>query len=295
MKGPKLKDVSSDGVNEENRTDIAEEHQNRFSQKNSLAARVSGSQLNRLASDRLVFFLLLGLIGGLVLFGVIERQMTKQTLRMELTTWHTFQTTMGDKLLAIDNRLKDVQSQWNTTLNDIEAQFGSLKTEIHSLHSLMDMNVVENLIYLKILVLNPKVPNETAQAIASAVYKHARRYKQEVDLVLAIMKVESNFDPIIVSNMGAIGLMQVMPQWIDILDIQCNLKEPDCNTQFGLQILGAYQHLYADLDMALTAYNRGPGPVDAALMKGKNPDNGYSGKIRSVYDRLRAMNAPISE
>jgi hypothetical protein len=42
--------------------------------------------------------------------------------------------------------------------------------------------------------------------------------------------------------------------------------------------------------MALTAYNRGPGPVDYALMRGKDPDNGYAGKIRAVYNRLRAIN-----
>jgi soluble lytic murein transglycosylase-like protein len=157
------------------------------------------------------------------------------------------------------------------------------------------MQVTENLIYLKVLVLNPKIPNEIARKIASAVHMHARRYKQEVDLILAIMSVESAFDPQVVSKAGAIGLMQVMPQWIDILGIQCDLTEPDCNTRYGLQILGAYQHLYADLDMALTAYNRGPGPVDAALMRGKSPDNGYSDKIRSVYERLRDMNTPVTK
>jgi hypothetical protein len=46
--------------------------------------------------------------------------------------------------------------------------------------------------------------------------------------------------------------------------------------------------------MALTAFNRGPGPVDYALMRGKDPDNGYAGKIRTVYDRLRTINGAQS-
>jgi soluble lytic murein transglycosylase len=104
------------------------------------------------------------------------------------------------------------------------------------------------------------------------------------------MRIESDFDPRATSKMGAMGLMQVMPQWIDVLDIQCDLYDPECNVKYGLQILGAYEQLYGDLDMALTAFNRGPGPVDYALMRGMDPDNGYAGKIRAVQDRLRAIN-----
>jgi soluble lytic murein transglycosylase len=108
------------------------------------------------------------------------------------------------------------------------------------------------------------------------------------------MRIESAFDPRAVSKMGAMGLMQVMPQWIDVLDIQCDLYDPECSVKYGLQILGAYEQMYGNLDMALTAYNRGPGPVDYALMKGQDPDNGYAAKIRTVYNRLRAISGAQS-
>ncbi|MGD9365316.1 MAG: transglycosylase SLT domain-containing protein [Desulfobacteraceae bacterium] len=171
----------------------------------------------------------------------------------------------------------------------VAAQVERIQTDIIDLRSLVDANIVEDLIFLKILVLNPRVSNQTAREIASAIYKNALRYNKDPDLILSIVSIESGFDPAIISNAGAIGLMQVMPQWIDVLDIQCDLKDPDCNIRYGIQILGAYQQLYGDLYMALTAYNRGPGPVDYALMKGKNPDNGYAGKVQAVYNRLRAI------
>lgn len=171
----------------------------------------------------------------------------------------------------------------------VAAQMTRIQTDIIDLRSLVDANIVEDLVCLKILVLNPKVPAQTAREIAVAVCKYALRYNKDPDLILSIMSIESDFDAAIISKMGAIGLMQVMPQWINVLDIRCDLKNPDCNTRYGLQILGAYEQLYGELDMALTAFNRGPGPVDYALMKGKNPDNGYAGKVQTVYQRLRAI------
>ena len=164
-----------------------------------------------------------------------------------------------------------------------------LQAQLTDLRDLVGSHTAEELIFFKILVLNPRVAYPTARKIASAVYQFSRRYNRDPDLILAIIHVESGFDPTIVSHMGAIGLMQIMPQWIDVLDISCDLNNPDCNVRYGLQILGTYEQLYGKLDMALTAFNRGPGPVDYALMKGKDPDNGYANKVRTVYDRLRAM------
>lgn len=42
--------------------------------------------------------------------------------------------------------------------------------------------------------------------------------------------------------------------------------------------------------MALTAYNRGPGPVDMALMKGQDPTNSYVPRVMRTYEHLKSMN-----
>jgi hypothetical protein len=181
-------------------------------------------------------------------------------------------------------------SDWHDNEQAIQKHVAVMQAEISDLRTLINKDVTEELISLKILVLRPHVPYHTAREIAAAIHKYAQHYRRDPDLILSIMRIESAFDPRAVSKMGAMGLMQVMPQWIDVLDIQCDLYDPECNVKYGLQILGAYEQLYGDLDMALTAFNRGPGPVDYALMRGQDPDNGYAGKIRAVYDRLRAIN-----
>ena len=106
--------------------------------------------------------------------------------------------------------------------------------------------------------------------------------------MLAIMAIESDFNPAVVSNQGAVGLMQVMPHWKKVLGLQ-ELTEPEVSIRAGIQILGFYQQMYRDLDLAVTAYNRGPGPVDFALVKGASPANGYGAKVLSTYERLKAL------
>ncbi len=180
--------------------------------------------------------------------------------------------------------------EWRVNMNALQNEMGDIRKEVTDLRGLIQENTMENLIHLKILVLNPKVPNKTAREIASVVHKYAQIYHRDPDLILSVMRVESNFDPEAVSKMGAVGLMQIMPHWVDVLGIQCDLKDPDCNTKYGLQILGSYEHLYGSLDMALTVYNRGAGPVDSALMRGGDPDNGFAHEVREVYNRLHGMN-----
>src|SRR5207237_2637566 len=86
------------------------------------------------------------------------------------------------------------------------------------------------------------------------------------------------------SPVGAVGLMQVMPQWEKVLGISGSLKDPEVAIKYGLEVFGFYMEMYKDIEMALTAYNRGPGPVDVALMRGKDPKNLYAPKVMKVYE-----------
>ena len=103
------------------------------------------------------------------------------------------------------------------------------------------------------------------------------------------MNVESRFNPNAVSSAGAVGLMQVMPQWEKVLGISGSLKDPEVSIKYGLEIFGFYMEMYKDIEMALTAYNRGPGPVDVALMRGKDPKNTYAPTVLKVYGRLKGL------
>lgn len=60
------------------------------------------------------------------------------------------------------------------------------------------------------------------------------------DLVLALIEVESRFDPWAVSSAGAVGLMQVMPFWPRELGVQNQLVRVESNIRMGCEILRFY-------------------------------------------------------
>ncbi len=76
------------------------------------------------------------------------------------------------------------------------------------------------------------------------------------DLVLALIEVESRFDPWAVSPAGAVGLMQVMPFWPGQLGVQNQLVRVAPNIRLGCEILRYYlraEHL--NWSRALARYN----------------------------------------
>jgi soluble lytic murein transglycosylase-like protein len=74
----------------------------------------------------------------------------------------------------------------------------------------------------------------------------------EPNLVAAVIMTESEGNPNAVSPMGAVGLMQVMRGPFD----------PDENIRMGTGELAGYIVRYGKIDVALAAYNAGPGAVD---------------------------------
>lgn len=86
----------------------------------------------------------------------------------------------------------------------------------------------------------------------------------EPSLILAVVMEESGGDQNAVSGKGAEGLMQLMPATAAELGVQDSLS-PRENIQGGAAYLARMlQRFEGDLDLALAAYNAGPGNVDKA-------------------------------
>ena len=99
-------------------------------------------------------------------------------------------------------------------------------------------------------------PGERIEILMNAHYE-ARRAGLEPELVLAVIDVESNFDRYAVSVAGALGLMQIMPFWLDEIGRPGdNLLHIDTNCRYGCTILKYYLDIEkGDLRRALGRYN----------------------------------------
>jgi soluble lytic murein transglycosylase-like protein len=99
---------------------------------------------------------------------------------------------------------------------------------------------------------------ELEQAVARA----ARQHGVSPALLLAVMKAESDFNPMAISKAGAVGLMQLIPETAIRHGVR-NLYDTEDN------IVGGAKHLrylldrfHGKLRLALAAYNAGEGNVD---------------------------------
>jgi soluble lytic murein transglycosylase len=90
------------------------------------------------------------------------------------------------------------------------------------------------------------------------------KYNLDKALVYSVIKTESGFDPEAESQVGATGLMQLMPEsfeWIQGLrgeDLnEESLLDPEVNIDYGCYLLDYFRDYYGDIYTAVAAYNAG--------------------------------------
>jgi len=115
------------------------------------------------------------------------------------------------------------------------------------------------------------------------VNEYAAQYGFSPALIFAVIRTESDFDAAAVSRAGAAGLMQLMPATaaftagkIGMAGFEISgLYNPAINIRLGCAYLRYLADKFADMRLALYAYNAGEGNVAAWLI---NPDYSRDGK-----------------
>ena len=125
----------------------------------------------------------------------------------------------------------------------------------------------------------------TPREVDDAIEQAARRHNVDVNLVRALIRVESNFNSKAVSRKGAMGLMQLMPSTARQLKVT-NPFDPDQNVDAGVRHLKQLlQDFNGNVKLSLAAYNAGAGAVhrNAGIPNYAETRN-YVSRITSLYN-----------
>jgi soluble lytic murein transglycosylase-like protein len=132
------------------------------------------------------------------------------------------------------------------------------------------------------IVSSYEVSPAFAARIVRAAHSIAEREHVDPVLLLALVGVESNFNPLAHNSSGAVGLTQTIAKWhpekVALLKLQGkSLSDPEANLETGARILAEYtRQLHGNRILALQQYN-------GSL---KDPRHRYAGRVMAVYNRL---------
>jgi soluble lytic murein transglycosylase len=116
-------------------------------------------------------------------------------------------------------------------------------------------------VYMRETFARPK-KSYHATIYDDVIYEAAKRHGLSSSLIKALIHVESLFNPRAVSKKGAMGLMQIMPQNLQALNIN-DPFDPWQNIMGGTSYLKSMLERFGgELSLALAAYNAGPKAVE---------------------------------
>ena len=125
-----------------------------------------------------------------------------------------------------------------------------------------------------------RVAEEATAGFVSTAYRAGGELSVDPLLILAVMAIESRYNPVAESSMGAKGLMQIIPKYhpekLQEHGGEQALLDPDVNIHVGARILRDYMRRFGETETALQMY---AGAFD-------EPTSQYAGKVLAEKARL---------
>ena len=140
-----------------------------------------------------------------------------------------------------------------------------------------------------------RLPRARVEEMAARVDQVSRKYGVSSDMIFAVIQAESSFDPLAVSNRGAVGLMQLLPSTARGLAQELNIHwtddsilwDPLTNIEMGTYYLRTLLSRFNNVEVALAAYNHGPTRIAALQADSAALPLGYTGR---VFEALQEPN-----
>lgn len=107
------------------------------------------------------------------------------------------------------------------------------------------------------------------EEMASKVEQVSRKYGISAEMIYAVIRAESSFNPMALSDKGAMGLMQVLPSTAREVAARINIRwtddrilwDPMTNLEVGTYYLHTLMDRFDSVEVALAAYNQGPNRI----------------------------------
>lgn len=154
-----------------------------------------------------------------------------------------------------------------------------IKTSIIIIVIIIILAILFGVIKVQNIILKKVYPTTYSEYV----YKYAKEYEVDPILIFAIIKAESNFNPNVVSQSNAIGLMQLIESTAEEIARKQEIKfvegetlfNPEQNIMLGTKYFSNLMKEYKNNHLlALTAYNAGIGNVKRWIEQGIIKEDG---------------------
>jgi len=132
-----------------------------------------------------------------------------------------------------------------------------------------------------------RVSQQVAYDLVRVAHRAGNQFQLDPLLIIAVIAIESRFNPIAESVAGAKGLMQIIPKYhtekLQEFGGEDAVYDPAANIQVGARILKEYMRMTGNLGSALQMYN-------GAL---SDPEDHYSNRVLNEKNRLQQVVAQV--